>query len=348
MLHGSEQGVWRTTLAQLSTQNEHLIQLAILPAEWGVWCRGEGQGSLSSEDFALAEHCPQIAGPQRSVRQAFDEKSGAWLMERQHFRQFCRALQLAGVEVRQIVIDVDLLPEDSAEAIWLAGRWLVGGELGVRLAVDDSRRLACAVQVGRGLTWPEAGSDLVVHDVRTLHGMVQRAAQATNLIDTSVSTPGERLFQYRYILVAWGLVLSLIPQGYDFFRAQQLEHAAHRLDIASVAKDVQRRRDRASLSILGTELKSTEYRVGAHSGGGVDSFQRLHAMIVESGKAQYSSLAYDQGKWLLEVKAATLDDIKRLQSKWYAAGFHGEIEYVRGSVASDMHVRVNLEQVPHS
>lgn len=72
-------------------------------------------------------------------------------IDRVHLRRFHKALQQAGVEVNRMVIDADLLAPQSCEAIWIAGRCLVGRACGVRLSVQEAQRTACATQMRAGL-----------------------------------------------------------------------------------------------------------------------------------------------------------------------------------------------------
>ncbi|AZC51675.1 hypothetical protein C4K35_4096 [Pseudomonas chlororaphis subsp. piscium] len=352
MLQSSEQGVLPTTLGQLAAEKNSSRQLVILPVEWASWCRDEthrvqSRAAPSSRCYALAEHLPSDQGSQYLALAPLDKQgcASAWSLDRGRLRRFRQALQQVGVEVERMVIDVDLLPPDSSEALWLAGRWLVGGNQDVRLAVVESQRIACAAQLGPGLIWPPTELDPVVHDLRVLTVLVERAVHATDLLQED--SYAHRLHLPWYALATGALLLLLTPTGVDLYHARQLEQAAKQLDNTSVAAYAQRRADRASLAMLGARLKVTEVDNSAEQARIAEQFQQVRAAAIKDQQAHVLRMEYDQGKWQLEVQVKSFEDIGGLQDRWLALGFQGEVGSVHKN-EQGLQIHISLKQVTRS
>ncbi|WP_256583248.1 MULTISPECIES: type II secretion system protein GspL [Pseudomonas] len=336
ILQGSEQGVRLTTLAQLATQTLNPRQLVILPVEWALWCRGEayaGRGGLGPASQRDAQEGDLASDPDSRylVFASLDKRrcASAWVLDRGRFSEFQQALHQAGVDVERMVVDADLLSPDSPEALWLAGRWLVGGSLDVRLAVDESQRLDCAARMGPGLVWHIPGPDLALHDARVLQVLVERAAWATDLLQGNFRPRRSRL--PRLGLAGLTLLLGFMPTGFDLYRAHQLEQAARRLDSASVAVYAQRSADQASLAMLGARLNAIQVADPLQQERAAKGLQQLYATAVEDRLAQVLSLEYGQGKWALEVQLKSFDDMDELQRRWQTLGFRAEVASARKS-----------------
>ncbi|HEF4760392.1 TPA: type II secretory protein pull [Pseudomonas putida] len=56
---------------------------------------------------------------------------------RQRFAAVLALLAEAGVEVRSVFVDADLLPQDQPLGVWWFGRWILGGGLAARLTLSD-------------------------------------------------------------------------------------------------------------------------------------------------------------------------------------------------------------------
>lgn len=347
ILQGSEQGVRLTTLAELTTQTLSPRQLVILPVEWTLWCRGElytGRawlGSASQRD--AREGCLASDPDSRYLVFASSDKrrcASAWVLDRGRFSAFQQALHQAGVDVERMVVDADLLSPDAPEALWLAGRWLVGGSLDVRLAVEESQRLDCAARMGPGLVWHIPGPDLALHDTRVLQVLVERAAWATDLLQDDFRPRRSRL--PRLGLAGLTLLLGLMPTGFDLYRAHQLEQAARRLDSASVAVSAQRSADQASLAMLGARLNAIQVDdPSLPQGRAAKGLQQLYATALQDRLAQVLSLEYDQGKWTLEVLGKSFEDIDELQHRWQTLGFRVAVASARKS-EQGVRVQFNL------
>ncbi|WP_458737046.1 type II secretion system protein GspL [Pseudomonas chlororaphis] len=346
ILQGSEQGVRLTTLAQLTMETLSPRQLVILPVEWTLWRRGEaytGRGLVSSASQRDALEGYLAGDPHSSylVFASSDKRrcASAWVLDRGRFSEFQQALHQAGVDVERLVVDADLLSPDAPEALWLAGRWLVGGSLDVRLAVDESQRLDCAARMGPGLVWHIPGSDLELHDERALQVLVERAAWATDLLQGDFRPRRSRLPWLG--LAGLTLLFGGMPTGFDLYRAHQLEQAAQRLDNASVAVSAQRSADQASLAMLGARLNATQVDESLQQGRTAKRLQQLYTTAVKDRLAQVSSLEYDQGKWALEVRGKSFEDIDQLQHRWQTLGFRVEVVSARKS-ERDVRVQFNL------
>ena len=59
----------------------------------------------------------------------------------------------AGIEVRSVFVDADVLPDDQALGVWWFGRWLLGGGLPARLALSEDGLTLLGPALPAGIQW---------------------------------------------------------------------------------------------------------------------------------------------------------------------------------------------------
>lgn len=308
--------------------------LVIVPVEWATWCRGEalagrGRASRASQCFALEEQLSSDLDTLHLALAPLDKqrRASGWALERARFTAFWAALGEAGVQVTRMVVDADLLPLQSTQAQWLCGRWILGGSLEARLALDDQQRRAWAGQLAPGFDWPQPSTPS--HDEQALAAMVERAPGATDLCQAGFRAHRSRIAWQA--IAGCALVLALMPSGLDLYRAQVLGQAAERLDQASVQVYAQGYGQTLPVTALASRLQAMQVAHQRQQGRLLPRLQQLSSVVVNDQLAQVSGLEFEQGKWRLEVTARGFADLDELQRRWQAQGFAVQVGSARKS-----------------
>jgi len=116
----------------------------LLPMELCSWLRSEPWPSRRRPDtqtiaFAVEEQLSEALEKLHLCVGARDTQGRYPVMgiDRKRFASVLEGLAGAGIEVRSVYVDADVLPSGQPLAVWWFGRWLLGGGLSARLTLME-------------------------------------------------------------------------------------------------------------------------------------------------------------------------------------------------------------------
>lgn len=135
------------------------VQL-VLPVELASYAQtapwpGRGKPDAQAAGFALedalAEHLDQlrlfVGAPDAQRRYP------VWAVPEGRYQALMALLGACRIVPAGIHVDADLLPAHAAQALWLEGRWLLGGALSARMALTDDNLAAVRHRLPEDLQW---------------------------------------------------------------------------------------------------------------------------------------------------------------------------------------------------
>ncbi|WDY58364.1 type II secretion system protein GspL [Pseudomonas sp. PSKL.D1] len=235
--------VYRSVLGELPLPQVGQAVVLVLPMELLSCC---GTGPLSTRRpsrqtlaYAVEE---QLDTALETLHLAFSADGDHVLaIDRALFERVLACLRERGIEPRAIYADADMLAQKGPAAVWLEGRWLIGGGENVRLAASAqiAQALVDRLPPMHWMAEPDyAGDPLCNRRVGdALAELCHKPAGAIDLLQGGYARR-HGLFPWRHLvgaLVLSGLLVSLAGQ----WRSDQVVRHADELRAASQQPDRQ-------------------------------------------------------------------------------------------------------------
>lgn len=295
----------------------------LLPMELFGYCQtGPLPGRRPGRDtlaFAVEE---RLATPLEELHLAFGVADETTSRPCLAIDQACLAQLLCwvsaqGIEPQAVQVDADLLTSAGPTALWLEGRWLLGGKHQQRLATSPAGAAVLAASLP-GMTWlaepGQAFPGLVVQPVAQAFAMLwEGRAQAIDLRQGAFAPVRKGRIPWQGLLAGCllaGLLLCLA----DYWRGGWLQRQAMQLqqdNLQTFQRWAPGHPPRADLARQVSELAQRPIPATA--------MQRLASLsepLVESGGLwiERAERIANQG-WRVEVIAQGFDDLERLRER---------------------------------
>ena len=294
----------------------------VLPMEAFGACRAASSSrrrpGREALGFAVEE---QLATPIESLHLAFADTrlEGAYrglAVAREWFAQVLTLVRQQGLEPRSVHVDADLLNGHDACALWLEGRWLVGGR-SVTPMVCHTQDMALVSQGLPPLKWLASGApreisalgEVVECDMPTL--FAQGRGQAIDLRQGAFT--GRRwTLPWNGMLATASLVLTLFCVA-DQVRLYSLQNHVETLRAQALAAVQRMRPGVTDLSALSEALQT---QASTTRSTAVMQLARLAEQVVSTGNVRLEQATFEGGgAWRVALSARDFTDMERLQGR---------------------------------
>ncbi|TRX75703.1 type II secretion system protein GspL [Pseudomonas mangiferae] len=238
----------------------------------------------------------------------------------------------AGGRPRAIHVDADLLPAEGTHVLWLAERWLLGGELATRMAVQDADwadlAAVCPTPV-HGHAAPArqvlAGIDDWQAPAEPFAWLASQVAGAADLAQAEfdLRERDQRWRQWRPLLALVGLWLVL-QWGFNLAQAWHLERRGEAYAQASEA--LYRELFPEDTRLINLRAQFDQHLEAASDAGQGHLLslmdQAATAVGAGNGRLQVQQLDFSdsRGDLALQVQASGFEDLEQLRERLIAAG----------------------------
>lgn len=321
-VRGPEGSMYRSELDALAALAGQHVTL-ILPMELLAYCQtGPLPGRRHGRDalcFAVEE---QLATPLEELHLAFgaaDQTTSrpCLAIERVLLEQLLSWVGAQGIEPRAVLVDADLLSSSGPTALWLEGRWLLGGKHQQRLAVSPSNAsmLSASLPEMKWLAEPgQAAQGLVSQPVDDAFALLWAGrAEAVDLRQGEFA-PARIAYVPWHGLLVGSLLAALLVCLADYWRAEWLLGQTVRLhqdNLHAFERWAPGHTPRTDLARQVSELVQRPAPTTA-----MQHLAQLSEPLVESGglSIERAERTASQG-WRVDVLAQGLDDLERLRER---------------------------------
>jgi general secretion pathway protein L len=284
----------------------------ILPMESCSWWLSESwpsrrRPSAQALAYTIEDHLAQELDTLHIATGTADgqQRYPMLVIDRQRLESIVALLTGAGIEPANIYVDADLLPGDQACGAWWFGRWIVGGTLEARLALDDETRQTLNETLPAQMNWLDEPS----HLPRVLSA---NAARAINLRQGPFSL-AQRRWPVRSVLAAL-VATVLIAWAFTLTRSHFLEQESARLYAHSVQRFKSMYPEQTRIVDLGAQLKAQLAREGVSRTTQLALLRRLAEQVIGGSSVEVQRIEYRMGEgWKIQLTANTFAELERLR-----------------------------------
>lgn len=299
--------------------------VVVLPMELLGWClagplagrRRPGRQALA---FAVEE---QLGEPLEPLHLAFgaprEDRSFPMLsIDRQRFEQLLALLQAQGIDTVAVHADADLLPTAYPCALWMGGRWLLGGGLPGRLALSLVDASTLAPTLPTMPWWADASAPAGLPGVTPINSATAPLLEGRKMaIDLR-----QGAFRRRQRTLPWpGLLLSVVAIGvlscvFDYLRYAHLQARTAQLHAQSVQRFQLLYPDQTRIVDLAAQFQARQRQQQAPQRTAMQELAEVSEKVVESGNVRLGrvELHADKG-WQMEIIAQDFADLERLRKR---------------------------------
>jgi len=292
----------------------------VLPQEMIGWILSPPQKRrLSPQAIAFAVE-EQLDVPLESLHLALgtrsaDHRCPVVSIDRQRFARIVELLGDKGIVMAAAFADADLLPDTAPCALWIGGRWLLGGALPARLALGAADAKALKPELP-DMQWycPADASQAQLGS-----SPVPRAEALFSIRNTSVDLL-QGAFRRRRTSLSWrgpvGALLLMLSLAclFDFSRAQFLQSRSEALHQSSVVRFQQLFPGHRPGPDLQAQLQALQHSQ-VPSETLMQRFEALSETLVVTGNVHLERAQWLEGQdWQLWVLARNLGDLERLRA----------------------------------
>lgn len=298
----------------------HAIQI-ILPMETCSWLRTppwptrrapRTQALLYSVEEQLSE---DVEGVHVAVGlRDTEHRYPLLIVSRSLLREVLSVLDEAGIQVGSVQIDADMLPDDQPHLVWWAGRWMLGGKVGCRLAFSDEARTFFASRLPEGLCVRDVQPDAA----ETAAFLAAGRKMSIDLLQGEFRVAPRR---WRWSLPLLTLAcLGLMSWGFSVARIQHLESEALRLHEQSLQRFQTLYPDQGRVGDLSTRFSALQARqaVGREP---MATFSMLIERVLGSAEVEVRHVGFTRAQgWKVAIAVKDFTALERLRDQVERSG----------------------------
>ncbi|MGE8066833.1 type II secretion system protein GspL [Pseudomonas sp. NPDC089569] len=289
----------------------------LLPMELCCWVRSEPWPSRRRPDnqaiaFAVEEQLSQTLEKMHLSVGARDPlgRYPVMAIDRERFAAVLALSVEAGIDVRSVYVDADLLPPDQASGVWWFGRWLLGGGLPARLTLADEGVALLKPQLPPDMHWRDERRDEVDGD----QWLTLAHDQAINLLQGDFAPRRKRL-PWRVGGLAM-LMLALLHWGASEARIHFLEFESQWLRHRSEQQFQALYPQHTRIVDLAAQLQTLQNQSAAPQAGRIADLVRLVEHVIGASNVDVQRIEFREGDgWRVQLTANSFAELELLRER---------------------------------
>jgi general secretion pathway protein L len=287
----------------------------LLPMELCSWLRSEPWPSARRPNaqaiaFAIEEQLSETL-EQLHLSVGTRDAQGRYpvmVIGRERFAAVLTLLTEAGVQVRSVFVDADLLPQDQALGVWWFGRWVLGGGLAARLTLSDD---------GLALIRPMLSSDRQWRDERegdVDQWLIDGHGQAINLLHGDFAKK-RRPLPWRVGGVAI-LMLLLLNWGASETRIRYLENESRQLYSHSEQQFRALYPEQTRIVDLAAQLTALQGQGTQSRGGHIAGLVKRVEQVIGASPVEVKRIEFRDGDgWKIQLTINSFAELELLRER---------------------------------
>ncbi|MEJ5060377.1 MULTISPECIES: type II secretion system protein GspL [unclassified Pseudomonas] len=298
----------------------------LLPMELCSWVRSEPWPSRRRPDahaiaFAIEEQLSESLEKLHLSVGARDSQGrySVMVIDRERFAAVLALLAEMGVEVRSVLVDADLLPQDQALGVWWFGRWMLGGGLPARLTLAEEGLVLLRAGLPSDVQWRDERQEDVDQWLIGGHG------QAINLLHGDFAPRGKRL-PWRLAGAAM-LMLLLLNWGATEVRIHFLESQSRQLYSRSEQQFKALYPEQTRIVDLAAQLKALQGQGTEAKSSRVAGLVHLVEQVIGASNVEVQRIEFREGDgWKVQLSANSFSELELLRERGRQQGLPVRID----------------------
>jgi general secretion pathway protein L len=287
----------------------------LLPMELCSWLRSEPWPSRRRPDaqaiaFAVEEQLSESL-ERLHLSVGLRDPLGRYpvlVIARERFAAVLARVAEAGIEVRSVCVDADVLPSDQAIGVWWFDRWLLGGALPARLALADEELTLLRPGLPSDMQW----QDERVCDVD--RWLISEHPQAINLLHGEFA-PRRKHQPWRLGGLAI-LTLLLLNWGASETRIRFLQNESHQLYSRSEQQFKALYPEQTRIVDLAMQLKALQGQGAEPTGSRVAGLVKLVEQVIGASNVEVQRIEFREGDgWKIQLTANSFAELELLRER---------------------------------
>ncbi|MNX34549.1 GspL-like protein [compost metagenome] len=289
----------------------------LLPMELCSWLRSEPWPSRRRPDsqtiaFAVEE---QLSEPLEKLHLCVGARDAQGrypvvVIDRKRFASVLELLAGAGIEVRSVYVDADVLPSGQPLAVWWFGRWLLGGGLSARLTLMEDEVALLGPGLPQDIQWRDERQDAAESDL-WLNGTHELAI---DLLQGDFAPRRKRL-PWRLGGIAMLMVL-LLTWGASETRIRFLDHESRQLYSRSEQQFKTLYPEQTRIVDLAAQLKTLQSQGSEPQGGRIAGLVNLVEHVIGASNVEVQRIEFREGDgWKIQLTANSFAELELLRER---------------------------------
>ncbi|PMZ88881.1 MULTISPECIES: type II secretion system protein GspL [unclassified Pseudomonas] len=219
-------------------------------------------------------------------------------------------LREAGIEVRGVFVDADVLSGDQPCGAWWFGRWLLGAGLSARLAMSQDDLTLLTPSLPNDMQWLDERESPAVID----QCLTQRPTRAINLLQGAFAPQGKRL---PWRAGGWALLmLALLTWGASETRIRFLDSEANRLAIQNERRFKALYPEQSRIVDMAAQLKALQSQPVESQNTRIAGLVRLIEQVIGASPVEVQRIEFRAGEgWKIQLTASGFTELEQLRER---------------------------------
>lgn len=316
----------------------------LLPMEMCSWLRSEPWPTKRKPEaqalaFAVEDQLSEALEAVHLSVGARDREGcyAVMVIGRQRLANLLVLLAEAGVQVRGVFVDADLLANDQPRAVWWFGRWLLGGAMTARMALSANSLDALTPLLPENLQRSDEQQDLAAID----QWLTQRPTQAINVLQGAFAPRGKPL-PWRVAGSSLAMLLML-TWGAGETRIRFLDGETQRLTAQNEQRFQTLYPDQGRIVDLAAQLKVLQNRPAEVQATRMAGLIKLIERVVGASQVDVQRIEFRQADgWKIQLTANSFAELEQLRERGRQQGMPVRLDSA-SKVAERVHAALILE-----
>jgi general secretion pathway protein L len=246
-------------------------------------------------------------------------------------------LREAGIEVRGVFVDADVLSGDQPYGAWWLGRWLLGAGLSARLALSQDDLALLAPLLPKDMQWLNALEAPAVIDQCLAH----RPTQAINLLQGAFAPRGKRL---PWRAGGWALLmLALLTWGASETRIRFLDSEARRLATQNEQRFKALYPEQSRIVDMAAQLKALQSQPVDSQNTRIAGLVQLIEQVIGASPVEVQRIEFRAGEgWKIQLTASGFAELEQLRERGRQQGMPVQLDSAN-KAADRVHATLTVE-----
>ena len=246
-------------------------------------------------------------------------------------------LREAGIEVRGVFVDADLLSGDQPCGAWWFGRWLLGAGLSARLAMSQDDLTLLTPSLPNDMQWLDERESPAVID----QCLTQRPTRAINLLQGAFAPRGKRL---PWRAGGWALLmLALLTWGASETRIRFLDSEASRLAVQNELRFKTLYPEQSRIVDMAAQLKALQSQPVESQNTRIAGLVRLIEQVIGASPVEVQRVEFRAGEgWKIQLTASGFTELEQLRERGRQQGMPVRLDSAN-KAADRVHATLTVE-----
>jgi general secretion pathway protein L len=246
-------------------------------------------------------------------------------------------LREAGIEVRGVFVDADVLSGDQPSGVWWFGRWLLGGDRSARMALSQDNLALLTPLLPKDMQWLDEREDPAAID----RCLSRRPTQAINLLQGAFAPRGKPLLWRAGGLAL--LMLALLSGGASEARIGFLDSEVRHLTSQNEQRFKALYPEQSRIVDMAAQLKALQSQPVESQNTRIAGLVRLIEQVIGASPVEVQRIELRAGEgWKIQLTASSFAELEQLRERGRQQGMPVRLDSANRT-ADRVHATLTVE-----